>query len=272
MAPTSHHKTKLWLHISAFVLMIGALGCAVIMMLNPVNIGGAPRTPMASRIGLSMGGKGICFLAYQLLSENVRSCRRFASTKANMILNYIETIAWPAAAGVTVYGIMQFCIGIGCTLSYVMIGLAVVLTFISGFSAFISIKEHKVYKATGQKPGDMQLEVVGSADSNKAFNTDGNSVSIYQGRDSTRQPAAVPSYASSSPQQQNSSHNGFVTPPQVQSSDGPVRAISVEYARTLSDVELADIAAESYAGTKTEIGYKLQRLDNALNLAKTVPI
>lgn len=54
MAPTSHHKTKLWLHISAFVLIIGALGCAAIMMLNPVNIGGAPRTPMASRIGLSM--------------------------------------------------------------------------------------------------------------------------------------------------------------------------------------------------------------------------
>lgn len=57
-------------------------------------------------------------------------------------------------------------------------------------------------------------------------------------------------------------------------SNGPVRAISPEYVGTLSDTELADIAAESYAtsSTRTEIGYKLQRLDKALNLAETVPI
>ncbi|KFY25618.1 hypothetical protein V493_04561 [Pseudogymnoascus sp. VKM F-4281 (FW-2241)] len=214
MAPTSHHKTKLWLHISAFILMIGALAAAVIMMLNPVMIGGARRTPMASRVGLSMAGKGMVFLAYQIITENVRSCKRFASTKANMILNIIETVAWPAAAGVTVYGIMQFCIGIGCTLSYVMIGLAAVLTFVSGFSAWVSIKEHKVYKATGQKPGDMELEVMDSADSNKAFNTVSNGVPMHQGGDSTRVPAAVRNHASSSPQQQSSSHNGFGTQPQ----------------------------------------------------------
>ncbi|KFY50419.1 hypothetical protein V495_00273 [Pseudogymnoascus sp. VKM F-4514 (FW-929)] len=57
-------------------------------------------------------------------------------------------------------------------------------------------------------------------------------------------------------------------------SNGPVRAISPEYVGTLSDAELADIAAESYAtsSTRTEIGYKLERLDKALNLAETLPI
>ncbi|OBT73171.1 hypothetical protein VF21_07938 [Pseudogymnoascus sp. 05NY08] len=57
-------------------------------------------------------------------------------------------------------------------------------------------------------------------------------------------------------------------------SNGLVRAISPEYVGTLSDTELADIAAESYAtsSTRTEIGYKLQRLDKALNLAETLPI
>ncbi|KFZ24697.1 hypothetical protein V502_00824 [Pseudogymnoascus sp. VKM F-4520 (FW-2644)] len=57
-------------------------------------------------------------------------------------------------------------------------------------------------------------------------------------------------------------------------SNGPVRAISPEYVGTLSDTELADIAAESYAtsSTRAEIGYKLQRLDKALNLAETLPI
>ncbi|KAL5345014.1 hypothetical protein ACLOAV_009967 [Pseudogymnoascus australis] len=57
-------------------------------------------------------------------------------------------------------------------------------------------------------------------------------------------------------------------------SNGPVRAISPEYVKTLSDTELAGIAAESYAtsSTRTEIGYKLQRLDKALNLAESLPI
>ena len=119
-------------------------------------------------------GKGLLFLTYQVLTENVRVCKRFASTKANKILNIIETLAWPAACGVTVYGIMQFCIGISCTLSWVMVPLTAILAYvptvplkvctqmrtnygnsvISGFSAWISIKEHARYKATGQKPGD----------------------------------------------------------------------------------------------------------------------
>ncbi|KFY67375.1 hypothetical protein V496_01566 [Pseudogymnoascus sp. VKM F-4515 (FW-2607)] len=57
-------------------------------------------------------------------------------------------------------------------------------------------------------------------------------------------------------------------------SNGPVRAISPEYVGTLSDTELADIAAESYAtsSARTEIGYKLQRLDKALDLAESLPI
>ena len=57
-------------------------------------------------------------------------------------------------------------------------------------------------------------------------------------------------------------------------SNGPVRAIGPEYVGTLSDTELADIAAESYttSSTRTEIGYKLQRLDKALNLAETLAI
>ncbi|KFY03304.1 hypothetical protein O988_01575 [Pseudogymnoascus sp. VKM F-3808] len=57
-------------------------------------------------------------------------------------------------------------------------------------------------------------------------------------------------------------------------SNGPVRAVSPGYVGTLSDTELANIAAESYAtsSTRTEIGYKLQRLDEASNLAETLPI
>lgn len=127
----NNHKIKLWLHTCAFLLMAPAVGVGLYMMMNPVFIGGANRTPIASRVGLSLGAKGMVFLSYQVLTENVRIFKRLASTKANLILNCIESVGWPAAIGVTVYGIMQFCIGITCTLSYVMIVLAAFLSYVS---------------------------------------------------------------------------------------------------------------------------------------------
>ena len=53
-----------------------------------------------------------------------------------------------------------------------------------------------------------------------------------------------------------------------------MRAISPEYVGSLSDAELADIAAENYAtsSTRTETGYKLERMDEALNLAEALSI
>lgn len=56
-------------------------------------------------------------------------------------------------------------------------------------------------------------------------------------------------------------------------SEGSVKAITPEYAGSLSDSELLDIAAESYAtsSTRTDIGYKLERLEKALNLAEAQP-
>lgn len=118
--------------------MAPVVGLGLYMMMNPVFLGGAKRTPMASRVGLSLGAKGLMFLSYQLLTENARAFKRFASTKANLILNCIESVGWPAAVGVTIYGIMQFCIGVSCTLSYVMIVLAVFLSYVFSLLPFYS--------------------------------------------------------------------------------------------------------------------------------------
>lgn len=55
---------------------------------------------------------------------------------------------------------------------------------------------------------------------------------------------------------------------------GPVKAISPEYVGTLSDTELRDIAAESYAtsSARVNIDQKLARLEKALKLAESQPI
>lgn len=51
---TSNHKAKLFFHLSAMPLVISMVALGVVMMLNPVMLGGARRTPIASRVGLSM--------------------------------------------------------------------------------------------------------------------------------------------------------------------------------------------------------------------------
>jgi hypothetical protein len=56
--------------------------------------------------------------------------------------------------------------------------------------------------------------------------------------------------------------------------DGPVKAVSPEYVGTLSETDLSDIAAESYAtsSARMDIGYRLERLEKALNLAESQAI
>lgn len=57
-------------------------------------------------------------------------------------------------------------------------------------------------------------------------------------------------------------------------SDSAVKAISPEYVGTLSDRDLSDIAAESYAtsSTRNEVVHRLERLLRALSLAESQPI
>jgi hypothetical protein len=56
--------------------------------------------------------------------------------------------------------------------------------------------------------------------------------------------------------------------------NGPVKAISPEYIGTLSETDLSDIAAESYAtsSARTDICYRLKRLEKALTLAQNQAI
>jgi hypothetical protein len=54
----------------------------------------------------------------------------------------------------------------------------------------------------------------------------------------------------------------------------PVKAISPEYIGTLSETDLSDISAESYAtsSARTDIYYRLERLEKALTLAQNQAI
>lgn len=62
--------------------------------------------------------------------------RRWASLKAYAILNGLEVLFWAAVVFLMIQANIARCVGLGCTLSWVIIGLAVVLTYASrGFSS-----------------------------------------------------------------------------------------------------------------------------------------
>jgi hypothetical protein len=65
-----------------------------------------------------------------VLTENMSRLKKWASTKANMILSILETVFWCAAAVMPIMKIGS-CEGTGCVYSGVLIGLAIVLVYVS---------------------------------------------------------------------------------------------------------------------------------------------
>lgn len=71
--------------------------------------------------------KSLVIISYQLMTENIKALHRYASLKAFLILDVLEVGFWIAAIVLTVMGMVKTCTGLNCTLSGVVIGLAVVL-------------------------------------------------------------------------------------------------------------------------------------------------
>jgi hypothetical protein len=71
--------------------------------------------------------KSLVIISYQLMTENIKALHRYASLKAFLILDVLEVGFWIAAIVLIVMGMVKTCTGLNCTLSGVVIGLAVVL-------------------------------------------------------------------------------------------------------------------------------------------------
>ena len=83
-------------------------------------------------LAIQQSAKSLVILSYEVLSTHVSGLKKFASLKAFMILNIVEHIFWGAAVGLTVMGLIQRSCqkGIGCWLTYGVIGLGVQLWWV----------------------------------------------------------------------------------------------------------------------------------------------
>ena len=73
------------------------------------------------------GAKSLIILTYLLLSDYAPAFRRWHSYKAHLILAALEVLFWSGVAGLMFQANMKACTGITCTLSWIVVGVAVVV-------------------------------------------------------------------------------------------------------------------------------------------------
>ncbi|RHZ59561.1 hypothetical protein CDV55_105282 [Aspergillus turcosus] len=99
LAFENHPKIKLRLHIIIGVLLFLNLVLIIARIANK----GTPKT-RSNTWGIAVCLKAAIFLAYQVVTAHVERFKRWASAKAYMILNAIDTILWFALFIITILG------------------------------------------------------------------------------------------------------------------------------------------------------------------------
>ncbi|KAK4503464.1 hypothetical protein PRZ48_004379 [Zasmidium cellare] len=135
-------RYKLPVHIVQIVLVLVAIGLSVPRLFMK----GQPRT-RANTIALGMGAKSLIIIAYQILTEHVAYFHKWASLKANAILNALENVFWGAVVFLVIQANISRCVGVGCTLSWVVVGVSIVLTILAAYTAAVSFFEFRRSRA-----------------------------------------------------------------------------------------------------------------------------
>ncbi|KUI64385.1 hypothetical protein VM1G_11186 [Cytospora mali] len=126
-------RFKLPIHLVELVLIVAVIAITGARLTLP----GLPRT-RANTIALGFSAKSIVFISYQLLTEHVKSFRRWKSYKANTIINGLEIVFWGAVVFLLIQANVSVCIGTGCTLSWVIVAIAICLSMLSSYAFLIS--------------------------------------------------------------------------------------------------------------------------------------
>jgi hypothetical protein len=87
------------------------------------------------------GAKSLIIIAYQLLTEHTQKCKRWASLKANMILNSLEVVFWAAVVFMIIQANLKFCVGTSCIVSWVVCVLGGILRYVLNFLSYIDRRE-----------------------------------------------------------------------------------------------------------------------------------
>ncbi|KAH8773824.1 hypothetical protein F5883DRAFT_712611 [Diaporthe sp. PMI_573] len=144
---------KLPLHIVEFILIVGVCAISTARLFLP----GVTTRTRANTIALGFSAKSINFLLYQLLTDHVQRLRRWRSLKAYSILNGLEIVFWAAVVFLLIQANISVCVGVGCTLSWVVVGMSISLSILSAWAfviSFLAFREMRAMQRDGRASDD----------------------------------------------------------------------------------------------------------------------
>ncbi|KAM5349518.1 hypothetical protein ACJ41O_006023 [Fusarium nematophilum] len=120
-------RFKLPVHIVELILslLVLILGLVRLALRNR----NAPRTRSGS-MALGMAAKSIVLILYQVLTQHTKYFRKWASYKANLILNCLEIVFWAAVAFMTLQANTASCTGVTCALGWVILVVAIIMSLV----------------------------------------------------------------------------------------------------------------------------------------------
>lgn len=142
------NRVKLPVHLIQLVLVVGVLVVSVVRMLNqPKNAPRGRSTTMAlgmvcihsdknrvRSLTASQAAKSLIIILYQVLSDHVRAFKKWSSLKAYVILNALEIVFWGAVVFMMIQANLQFCEGMSCTLSWIVVVMGIIMRYASNMN------------------------------------------------------------------------------------------------------------------------------------------
>ncbi|KXH37703.1 hypothetical protein CNYM01_06717 [Colletotrichum nymphaeae SA-01] len=144
----TRYKTKI--HIAQVALIALAIILTIWRMAMPVpftrgNIMALTMTDIRRKQGF----KSLIIIGYQLLTTHKERFKKWASLKANAILNTMEIVFWFVAFGLLCQANGRFCTGGSCALSWIVTLIVMVLIVLAFQTSVVSIKDYRYWKHFG---------------------------------------------------------------------------------------------------------------------------
>ncbi|OLN81892.1 hypothetical protein CCHL11_07045 [Colletotrichum chlorophyti] len=203
-------RIKFPIHIAQIALVVAALGLSVGRIFLP----NAPRG-RSGTMALGMAAKSLIFIAYQLLTEHVSKFKRWASLKANLILNAMEIVFWAAVVYMTIQSQSQVCIGISCTLGWIIVVVGILVSMLAGYATIISWLDFRHFRQHGVHRGSMCIPLQSNGEEAGSMTT----IKVEEQTKPAVFPAAPAHFRSSNGNQYEQQHNNQYQqpyPPQYQ--------------------------------------------------------
>ncbi|KAF2630796.1 hypothetical protein BU25DRAFT_483602 [Macroventuria anomochaeta] len=156
--PMFASRFKLPIHIVTGLLVIIIIGLSVprLFMKNQprtragtIALGMASTTPnrsVSQETNNAQGDKSLILLTYMLAAEHVQNFKRWHSYKTNVVISCLEIVVWGAVAFLVFQGNLKTCVGVTCYLSWVVVGIAVVINHLEIYASAIATREFRNYR------------------------------------------------------------------------------------------------------------------------------